>query len=313
MYLCVLCTGCYQGESSRAADILHQTWGRGGQVQSHHRLRQEHHFEILLGLTKIKVTIFIVCKIWVFRQHGMLLESLTYSVDLQDSSSKSRDLLEADFLAPAGGDEVDRDALFTFSDISLLFVILFPQASLWSCIPARCLCLRWRPCTMASWLTVPPPSTLKSRSSKTSRRTFRRRTRGCRKQTENVSACCCSLTPFCFSAPALHPLTEYRFCWWHYQQCTVINELFILTFCLEKLVQHHILYPCREETVQTGGSEGDGRHLFRDEQLHHAALSKAGVGGVLPHPVQCTALCSQRHSSHTQSGSHPSCTGKSKN
>ena len=93
------------------------------------------------------------------------------------------DVLEADFIAPAGG---NRDVLFTLFYMSLLF-ILFPQASLWSCIPARCSCLRWRPCTTASWQTVPPPSTSKSRSSKTSRRTFRRRTRGCRKRTENVS------------------------------------------------------------------------------------------------------------------------------
>lgn len=72
---------------------------------------------------------------------------------------------------------------------------------------------------------------------------------------------------------------------------------------------HFILCLFREEIVQTGGSEGDGRYLLRDEQLHYAALSKAGVGGVLPHAVQRTALCSQRHSPHTQPGSHPSCTG----
>lgn len=43
-FVCVLCTGCYQGESSRAAAILHQTRGRRSQDQSHHWLRQAHCF-----------------------------------------------------------------------------------------------------------------------------------------------------------------------------------------------------------------------------------------------------------------------------
>lgn len=37
---------------------------------------------------------------------------------------------------------------------------------------------------------------------------------------------------------------------------------------------------CREEAVQTGGFEGNGRHFIRDEQLHHATVPKTGVGGV---------------------------------
>lgn len=66
---------------------------------------------------------------------------------------------------------------------------------------------------------------------------------------------------------------------------------------------------CREEAVQAGRFEGNGRHFIRDEQLHYAAVSKAGVGGVFSQSVQRTAFCSQCHSPHTQSGSHPSCAG----
>ena len=67
---------------------------------------------------------------------------------------------------------------------------------------------------------------------------------------------------------------------------------------------------CREEAVEAGGPEGDGGHLLGYEQLHHAALLEAGARGLLPHPVQCTALRTQRHRSYPQPGPHSPSAGE---
>lgn len=75
-----------------------------------------------------------------------------------------------------------------------------------------------------------------------------------------------------------------------------------------RMIKRHFL-SCREKAVQAGRSEGNGGYLIRNEQLHNAAVPKTGFGGIFSQSIQRTALCSERHSSHTQPGSHPSCTG----
>lgn len=143
-------------------------------------------FFILLGLTNKGHNIYHVQTVshWVFPE----INSMGCRVAESFSINKDREaVLRFSWLASENNVDCIVVVVFFFVRVLICLIPFVIQASLWSCIPARCLSRRWSPCTMVFWLTVPPPSISKSRSSKTCRPTFRRKTQGCKKQTENVS------------------------------------------------------------------------------------------------------------------------------
>lgn len=78
---------------------------------------------------------------------------------------------------------------------------------------------------------------------------------------------------------------------------------------VDTVLTRRVAFVYREEASQAGGSEGNGGHLIRHEQLHHADLPEAGAGVFLPLTVHGAALRPERHYSDAQSGPHPSCSG----